>query len=38
LGVDRRVVAVFGLRDGFGDVGISVTLDPVVVDVQFHLS
>ena len=37
-GVDRGMVAVFGLRDGLGDVRIPITLGPAVVDVQFHLS
>jgi hypothetical protein len=35
--VNRRVVAVFGPRDGFGHVGIPVTLGLGAVDVQFHL-
>ena len=35
--VNRRVVAVFGPRDGFGHVGIPVTLGPGAVDVQFYL-
>jgi hypothetical protein len=36
-GVDRRVVAVFGPHDSFGDVGICVAYGPVVVDVQLYL-
>src|SRR5918993_5634975 len=36
-GVDGRVVAVLGPRDGLGDVGVSVALGPFGVDVQFHL-
>ena len=34
--VDRRVVAVYGPCDSFGDLGIRVTNGPVAVDVQFH--
>src|SRR5215207_5980549 len=35
--VDRRVVAILGPRNGFGDVGVSKALGPFAIDVQFHL-
>src|SRR5919199_2577376 len=35
--VDHGVIAVFGPRDGFGNIGICVELGPIVVDVHFHL-
>ena len=35
--VDRRVVAIFGPIDGFGDVVVfAVRFGPFVVDVEFH--
>ena len=37
-GVDRRVVAILGPRDGLGDVGVSMALGPFAIDVQFHLT